>query len=406
MENAAAATRASAAAGLFGPSCLPPPLSSVAAASAAATSAAATSASASRRAFADAASVRDLADGAEKIAEITLQAKRRWKAEVNESGDDDDDESDENEEDRSEASATTAATETTTTTTNVPLFASAPILASSATASNAALDSASFEQVSYLLFRHFLPTSADPRLRRSGPYRSLRSSLHWWLLRRPTTVVAFARSASESLTAFGGAAAMSPAIGWPDVPRKASALRVVREAVSGLDSARAAPVVSVVEWLGRESDGLAALLAGVSIEDVEEEEEEEGEEEVEEEEVSASAAPSASQASTSSSSTSSSSSASARSSSSSNTSSSSSSSSLLPRPRPCACVAPGVPAAHWWFWGRTPAEATAARRAEAEAASRLLAAEAEEEAEVASAAAAVAAADDSLISPRQAVRAS
>ena len=151
------------------------------------------------------------------MAEITLQAKRRRREEEGEgaSGDDGDDDErrggrargqEEGQEGEKQGGGGEEAAPTDAET-NFPLFSSAPISASSAAASNAALDAAAFERVAGLLFAHFLPTSADPRLRRSGAYRSLRSSLHWWLLRRPTAVVGFARAASGAWRRSSGAAA-------------------------------------------------------------------------------------------------------------------------------------------------------------------------------------------------------
>ena len=208
--------------------------------------------------------------------------------------------------------------------------------ARAATAAAAAADAADFEAIARALF-NILPGTTSPATKKTPEYGALRTAIGWWLSARAATVVAFARAPAAELADHGGVGAAL--IAWPSVPWRASALAVLREAARGLSPAAAHS--SVLARLDAEAGSLELALAAVALEDAEEAEaEEEGPQppsDDEEEDAAPSAPPDT----------------------------------PLPpslawaaagpqrarAPRPCAVVPAGVPRDHWWWLGRTPAEA-------------------------------------------------
>jgi hypothetical protein len=271
---------------------------------------------------------------------------------------------------------------------------------------------AAFEDTMRALFKAGLPVCATPALRRTPEYGCVRACVGWWVAAAPAVVVGFARATSARLAGDGGAgrdggavvggaaavAAFEPAdpfhgaapaalVAWPDTPWRASALALLRDAVSTLPGGGGPGGTSVAARLEVEADRLAGALARLAVDDDGAAEagawgdESEGEGEVSDEDDGASAppppllspgtaaaphgilrayglSPSIFTASAS----------------------PSPSPVPLPRarsrlgggsenrrppqqpppPRPCLVVPEGVPASHWWWHGRTPEEAAVA----------------------------------------------
>lgn len=196
-------------------------------------------------------------------------------------------------------------------------------------------DGADFEAAARGVFAAGLPPASDPALRRAPEYGLMRECVAWWLNSRPATVVAFARAPVAALAERGGAAAALTA--WPDIPWRASALALLADAAAGLGPGEAAGVASVLGRLEVEGAALRAALASLAVDDADPPPPASWDDE---------GGPSADDGNPL--------------------------SPLSPawawaaeggrrrartRAAPCAAVPAGVPASHWWWRGRTPAEA-------------------------------------------------
>ena len=198
----------------------------------------------------------------------------------------------------------------------------------------AAADASDFEAVARALF-NVLPGATSPATKKTPEYGALRSAVGWWLSARAATVVAFARAPAAELADHGGVGAAL--IAWPSVPWRASALAVLREAARGL--APPAAYSSVLARLDAEAGGLERALAAVALEDAGEVEEGPQPPSDDEEEGAGPSGPPDTPLPPS-----------------------LAWAAAGPRgrarpPRPCAAVPAGVPRDHWWWLGRTPAEA-------------------------------------------------